>query len=496
MALVPNRIRAASALILAFALSAPIAAHAAGMPADRLDGKSLNIVRLPDLDQLAMSGEFEVPEDRALSNGRHITLNVLVLPAFGDSVASDALTFLAGGGVVPATRYARFLARAFRTLRQHHDIVLVDQRGTWNSTPLACEGDSSAAQDRGALPADPCSVGDTKKCRDALQSHADLRAYTTAAAVLDLDAVRAWLGYEQLDLYGASYGTKVAQAYAKRFPERVRTIVLHGVVPLDTPIELDYAASAEATLARVFQACEADSACRAAYPNVAKEFRELLTRKPVTVADTLGMTPRTLIVTDRLVRDFVQQVLGTTAVAIGTLPRTIHAAYTGDYRPLARAWLGEGPPPPPAAPRGVFRSILCSESIARVDKNRVAAATRGTFFGDYSIRRQICECAEWPKASLSEQFWQPAKSSAPALVLTGELDAITPPRYGEHVAKELGNATHLVLPARSHADLDPCVGRLIESFLLQGGMAGADTSCLGGTRLRFATRPLDSETRR
>lgn len=496
MAPVSIRRHAAFAAVLALILFAPLVTHAAGMGPNRLDGKGLDVVHLPDIDQLAMSGEFEVPEDRALSNGRRIMLNVLVLPAFGDSVASDALTFLAGGGVVPATRYARFLARAFRTLRQHHDIVLVDQRGTWNSTPLACEGDSSAARDRGALPADPCDVDDTKRCRDELKKHADLRAYTTAAAVQDLDAVRAWLGYEQLDLYGASYGTKVAQAYAKRFPDRVRTIVLHGVVPLDTPIELDFAASAEATLARVFQACEADSACRAAYPNVAKEFRTLLTRKPVTVADTLGTTPRALVVTDRLVRDFVQQVLGTTTIAIGTLPRTIHAAYAGDYRPLARAWLGEGPPPPPAAPRGVFRSILCSESIARVDRTRVAAATRGTFFGDYSIRRQMCECAEWPKANLSEQFWQPAKSSAPALVLTGELDAITPPRYGEHVAKELGNATHLVLPARGHADLDACVGRLIENFILEGGIAGADTSCLGAARLRFATRPVASETRR
>jgi pimeloyl-ACP methyl ester carboxylesterase len=329
-------------------------------------------------------------------------------------------------------------------------------------------------------------VSETKRCRDALLRRVDLRAYTTVAAMADLDAVRDWLGYEQLDLYGASYGTKAAQVYLKRFPERVRCAVLHGVVPLDTPIELDYATSADATLEAVFRACEADSACHAAYPRLEKEFKALLARKPVKVVDTLSGTPRTLTVDDRLVRDFTQRLLGT-AGGIAQLPRILHSAHAEDYRPLARAWLGEGPPPPPAAPRGVFLSILCSEAIPLVKRSSIEVSTRGTFFRGYSIRRQFCECQVWPRAMLSEAFWKPAKAPAPALLLSGELDPITPPRYGEHVAKELENATHLVLPARSHSDLDPCVGRLIESFILLADMSGVDTSCLAAARLRFAT---------
>src|SRR5690349_7421081 len=214
--------RIALAADLAFALAQPLAAHAARLSADRFDHK-LQIVRLEEIHELAVGGPFEVPENRSLPNGRRIVLNVVVLPALTDSAESDALTFLAGGGVVPATRYIRFLARAFRTLRQHHDILLVDQRGTWNSTPLECDSDSAGA-DR-TMPADPCDVSETKKCRDELMKHADLRQYTTEAAMADLDSVRSWLGYEQLDLYAASYGTKAAQAYAKRYPDRVRTMV-------------------------------------------------------------------------------------------------------------------------------------------------------------------------------------------------------------------------------------------------------------------------------
>lgn len=404
---------------------------------------------------------------RGVDGSRRLALNIVVLPATTDSVASDPLVFLAGGGVVPATRYAGFLSRAFSTLRRHRDILLVDQRGTWNSQPLSCE------------------PGNAHQCLESLRSRADLRGYSTAAAMDDLDAVRDWLGYPMLSLYGVSYGTKAAQVYFKRYPQRVRAAVLYGVVPLSAASQLDLAASSQQSLDRVFAMCAADAACQAAFPRLAAEFDSLLTR--------LGNAPGAGApepITDRMVRNVVQEMLGS-ARSIERLPLLIHLAYLGDYRAVAEAVFGgDGPPPPPPAPRGVFWSILCGESIPLIDASAIARATAGTFFGDAPVRSQLDACADWPRAELPVGFWELAQASVPVLAISGDLDPITPPRYGELVVGRLGNARHLVVPNRSHGDVDPCITGMFEQFLVAGGPAGLDTRCAAlPAPLHFVTGP-------
>ena len=212
-----------------------------------------------------LCGHLDVREQRARPSSRTIALNVMVLPATTDSVLPDPLVFLAGGGVAPATRYAGFLTRAFARLRRTHDILLVDQRGTWNSNPLACSPP-------GGPPSSPAALNSLRQCRDSLSATSDLTAYTTLAAVEDLDAVRAWLGYSTVDMYGVSYGTKVAQVYVKRYPEHVRSVVLYGVVPVSKPSQLDLARFAQTSLDTVFARCAADEPCRSAFPHVRAEF--------------------------------------------------------------------------------------------------------------------------------------------------------------------------------------------------------------------------------
>jgi pimeloyl-ACP methyl ester carboxylesterase len=471
---------------LAFLAVAGLAGPALARPTLRSQfaGK-LSACVVPGVDDSVFCGRLEVPEDRSRPDGRKVSLNVVVVPAIGDSVASDPLAFLAGGGVAPATRFAGFLSRAFTSLRRRRDILLVDQRGTWGSQPLACDGAASAT----AAGDTAAALAALHSCRDSLASSADLRLYTTAIAMDDLDAVRAWLGYDRLNLYGVSYGTKAAQVYIRQHPDRVRAAVLYGVVPLALPTQLDLAASAQATFERVCRACAADSACRAMAPDLRRDLDTLLAelaRRPMRVTTFRQPgTPRAIDVTDRAVRDLVQGMLGGSR-PIERLPFIIHAAAAGDLMPIAQV-LGEdsGPPPPPL---GVFLCILCSESMPQVEPTTIARATSGTFFGDFPVRWQLRQCAEWPRASLPKEFWRPVAASVPVLAISGDLDPITPPRYMENVIRGFPKGRSLVVPNRSHNDVDPCITGLFERFLIAGTAAGLDTSCaaLPGP-LRFAT---------
>ena len=178
----------------------------------------------------ALCGELLVYEDRAAAAGRQLPLNIAVLPATGSSnvVEDDPLFLLAGGpGQAAVEAYASAIY-LFADVNRTRDIVLVDQRGTGESNGLNCE----VLEDE-TLPADlpdEEQIALLEQCRADLSARADLSLYTTDTFVADLDDVRAALDYDIINLYGASYGTRAAQTYLRRFPERVRSVVLDAVV--------------------------------------------------------------------------------------------------------------------------------------------------------------------------------------------------------------------------------------------------------------------------
>jgi pimeloyl-ACP methyl ester carboxylesterase len=402
----------------------------------------------------AYCGRHAVFENREARAGRRIELNIMVLPATTGSVASDAVVFLAGGGVVPATRYARFLA-GFAELRKHRDILLVDQRGTGASNPLVC--DRATLDTANGLPPDERYLRYISACHASLTQRADVRFYATTNAMADLEDVRGWLGYSTLNLYGASYGTSAAQTYAKLHPDRVRTIVMHGVVPLDVPMQVDLARSAQQSLDRVLDMCANDSACRSAFPDIRGDLAAVMRGNPS--------------------QPFREALNGALAAVPGirNVPLMIHGAATGSLPPP-----GGAPGGPDPAPLGVRLAILCSEGVSAIDTAAIASSTSNTFLGDFPVRFQLRWCDGWPTAPLPPTFREPFRSSTPALLLTGELDPITPPSYAEHVAERLDRSTALRLPNKSHSDTDACVTTIIEQFIVSGG-ATPDASCLAST---------------
>lgn len=220
----------------------------------------------------AKCGTLSVPEDRAANSGRQIDLRIAVLPAISRTPDPDPLVFITGGPGQAATQdYVQF-SPLFQRINEKRDIVLVDQRGTGGSHPLSC----SPADETPTTDPDMALRTWIESCLKQLDG--EPRFYTTQAAVDDLDQVRQVLGYERLNLYGLSYGTRVAPTFLRSYPDHVRAVILDGVVPQDQALGLTMASDAQHALDAIFARCAADAACQTAFPTIAADWAGLLAR--------------------------------------------------------------------------------------------------------------------------------------------------------------------------------------------------------------------------
>ncbi len=456
---------------------------AAGARGQVPKGEQLTPCHVPDVSEEVRCGRHEVYENRAARSGRRISLNIVVLPATASPVERDPLVFLAGGGVAPATRYAAFLAASYPKLREHRDILLVDQRGTGESNPLACELSTDPANDE--FRDEARFVAAVQRCRAEVGKKADLRYYTTPIAMDDLDEVRRWLGYSRLNLFGVSYGTTAAMVYIRQHPDRVRTAAIQGVIPIDQPMWLQVPRSAQQALDRVFASCAAQPDCHRAFPDLENEFNALLKRLSETpVSVTVGND--TVRIDAEIFRGFVLRRLYS-ADRLHDLPLLIHLAREGRYEPLAERIVVKGDS---GIPKGIYLSIVCSELVPQFNAGDLPAAAAGTFLGSFRVGRDVTACREWVRGWLPKHYWKAVESNVPVLVMNGELDHLTPPSYGKRVAESLPHSRRLILPRRGHNDTDACVNGIIEAFILKGDLGKLDTSCLAQTaELTFALKP-------
>lgn len=454
-------------LVLAFFLSAPAGAAL------------LAPCRPPEGPAGAECGRVRVPEDRRLPAGRALDLFVVRLPASAPDPVPDPVFYLAGGPGEAAAETAADLPETLAALRPRRALVFVDQRGTGRSHPLACPGGGPDSRVDFSEP----SPEEARACRAILERENDLRRYTTWDAVEDLDAVRQALGYGTIDLAGASYGTQVAQAYLRRHPDRVRAAVLFGALPLLPDPLLFEGRDAERALQFLFQDCAGDPSCAAAFPHLATETEEVLKRlraKPVRVtvddpSSAQGGARREVLLDLRAFATTLRTRLYS-AKAQSRVPLALHQAYEGDYVPMARAMVAIGLRMNRRASLGMFLSVFCSETAPFLDPAAVQRLGDGTFFGPERTLAWLRACREWPRGDLPGHA-APVRSGVPVLILSGRLDPVTPPYWGEQVAAFLSNSRQVVFAASSHFPDGACAGGLAARFLDQGSAAGLDARC-------------------
>ncbi|MDH5822598.1 alpha/beta hydrolase [Luteimonas sp. RD2P54] len=433
----------------------------------------------------AFCGTLEVPENRSEPEGRQIALNIAVLAASGRGGAEeDPVFFLAGGPGQAATELAPHIAHALREVRKRRDIVLVDQRGTGASNPFGCRDGAGRqmAVDAFAAPDAATLAAYARRCAAELEGRVDARFYTTAEAVEDLDAVRAALAAERINLVGGSYGTRVAQQYAARHPDRVRSIVLDGVVPNDLVIGGEFADTFEQALRLQSRQCERLPACRERFsPDLRAQLRAVMANledAPVEVQYRHPATGESR--EDTVTADTVTSLAFVFSYAPQTaalLPLVIDEAANGRYAPLMALTQLMGEQVGGQINRGMQWSVLCAE-----DADRYRGADRdpgATLLGPEVAEMFFAPCAVWPRGERSEGFTEPLRSELPALLLSGELDPVTPPAYAERVLETLPNARHLVLRGQGHGTLAlGCMPKLLAQFVESTDAAALDATCL------------------
>jgi len=432
----------------------------------------------------ARCGSFAVPENPDEPAGAQIDLAVAVVPAVATRAKPDPLFLLAGGpGQGAIQGYAPILG-AFAGIRRERDLVLVDQRGTGGSNRLDCDMPEDALES-GELP--PSELRElARECLAGLEARPQF--YTTSIAVRDLDAVRAALGYERINVFGGSYGTRVAQHYARRYPQRTRTIVLDSVVPPDLALVPEIAIESQAALDGVFARCQADPACNERFPDVSGQFRvldERLRRSPASIPfmDPVDGVTAELEVT-RAHLATMARMLTYSARTTSILPLVVHEAATrGNYAPLAAQAEMIGEDLGEMIAMGMHHSVVCAEDAPRFAGAVDRAELARTYLGTQMLDGMEAICEVWPRGAVDADFHDPLASKVPALLISGEFDPATPAAYGATAATGFENGLHVVVPGQGHGQTRlPCVQRLIRAFVDAGTAAGLDTTCVDAIR--------------
>jgi pimeloyl-ACP methyl ester carboxylesterase len=452
-------------------------------PARPVAHERLTPCSVEGVDEKLLCGTYAVWENRTTRQGRKIDLHIVMVPSLAKDPAPDPLFTFAGGPGDAASNGARGWAQD-RSIRAHRDIVMVDQRGSGASHRLDCKvprdpGDVQAYFEP-SLP-----VAEVRRCRGELDAIADLTQYTTSIAADDLDEVRAWLGYDKINLQGGSYGTRAAQVYLRRHGDHVRTATLIGVAGMDQYLPLFHARDGKHSLDLMFDACAKDAACGAAFPDLRAEHERVLAglereRGKATVESPVDhrMVPVTIA------RDiFAEQIRFTlyNAATSAAMPYIIHRAAQGDFDPFARfAMLWE-----PALRRilayGMHLSVACAEDVPFITKDAIEPAIAGTYLRGYRVLQQVAACQEWRRGEIPADFHEPVRSDVAVLMISGPYDPVTPPRWAEAALPHLTHGRHLVIPDGHHGPggLTPpeCFGNVTAAFVERGTADGLDVSC-------------------
>ena len=427
----------------------------------------------------AQCSQLSVPENRDDPASNHIELKVARVAALNRRKLASPLFLLAGGPGQSAIAMYVSVAPAFARINRNHDIVLLDQRGTGASSPMQCEFPQDWTDEANTQAAIRAA---TKACLGKLGNR--VRFYTTAAAVQDLEEARRALGYERIDLYGASYGTRVAQEYMRSYGAQVEAVVLDGVTDPQRPIGPDTPLDGERALRAILARCAGNTECARAYPQLATEWSALKlrfgsTQVPLELSDPTNDT-RMPLTFNRSVLGAALRLLSYSSTQASMLPLLIHRAAQGDLAPMAAQAVMTARQVGDQLAIGMQNTVVCSEDwpvIETVQLDRAEMAKTYQSTDQLDGLREICSL--WPRGPVSPTLHAHLSSEVPTLLLSGEADPVTPPDAAFRAARGLTQHRHLILPGEGHGQLaTACVPRLMADFLDNAKPATLDATCL------------------
>jgi len=458
------------ALVLLLALASPGWAQSLPLAPCKLNGHD------------GRCGTFSVPEDPARPDGRGIALRVFVLPASKTPKQPEPIFTIEGGPGVSTVQNVSSFPEFFGALAPDRDVIAVDERGTGESNPLVCPGRETIKDIHEAL----ATFSELAlPCLPWARAHAALEQYHALNAIRDLDQVRAALGYDKINLWALSHGTRNALLYVKHYPEHVRAVVLEGPLATSQHLPAGMAVREEEVLRARFAECAADHDCAAAYPRLEQDYRRAVAafrrgdlRVPLTDPYTRQKTTVTLS------RGQFGEILRNQLYlvpAVNGIPGLVHAAAGGDWAPVVLA-AAKKPFDAGRFPFAQWMSYVCAEDIPYVDLERERKQARGTVLGDYRAAQQKAACALWPAARLPKGWDAPVASDVPVLLMVGEFDSVTWPARARELAATLPRSQVVEVRHAGHMMVgqpgqDECLLHIEGDFLEKGSTQGLDTAC-------------------
>lgn len=416
--------------------------------------------------QEAMCTTVEVPVDHADGTNGSMSLHVVMLPAIRSQALEDPVFILAGGPGQGASDTIATLYPSLRKVHQQRGLIFLDQRGTGKSGALQCELPENSDMSVPLEALQTCYAG---------LPH-DAQWYQTSHLADDTNWVRQTLGYEQINLYGVSYGTRLGLRIMQRYPDSIRSAVLDGVVPFQRAIGGDFGVTVRNSLDAVLTSCVEDVECQQAFPNIEKEYQtliqELQDKGPRIIQHPHSVTGigTETEVGDQVLWGVLQQMLYQ-SVTTSLIPYAIHSiAESNDWSTVV-GWMGNSPFE--GIPIGLYLSIMCAEDVPRIDFKTEHPMDLGV---QSTIQLQEM-CSVWPTVQVDSVATEWV-SQTPTLLLSGEFDPVTPPIYGDLALSMLRNATHVVASGMGHNTIhQPCISEMVTEFYLSVTPQELDSSC-------------------
>lgn len=427
----------------------------------------------------ARCGTLTRPLDPSGAVPGKIELRIAVVPALNLTPEADPLVPIAGGPGQGSVQFYAAYSWAFEDVRRNRDILLVDQRGTGESATMNCEFDDDLIEGDYST---ELTIRYTRQCLDQLPH--DPRFFTTSVAVNDLEAVREALAYPALNLYGVSYGSRVAQHFARRYPDKTRTVTIDGVVPPQLSLGPEIATESQKAVDTVLARCAEEPACNDAFPDIAAVFERIVAElkvAPVTIdipdpstgrPETVEFGPGELATAIRL--------LAYHPNSIALMPLLIHEAGNGNFVPLGSQFMMTMVTMGEQISLGMHNAVMCTEDVPFYDPETIDFnGLQSSYMGTLQLDALQAICSVWPAGPIDEDFKSPLDTDLPVLLLSGDADPITPPRYADLAAVDIRNARHLIGKNQGHGQISVgCMPRLVADFIDSADIDAIDSTCM------------------
>ncbi len=439
-----------------------------------------------DISQKVECGDLILPENRGNPAGPSVSLPVVILRSSNYQVVTEPVIFLAGGGGYDVIGPIDHYIEKTSVILRDHDYIFYNQRGAPKTQPsLFCDGYSEFLQeiygrDVSSTDFDQAHVEFLLGCyQSLLDAGHDLSTYNSATNAADLNDLRRVLGYEQINIYGSSYGTKLGLTAMREYPEMIRSAILDSVYPPESDLYVEYPENAKRAFDIVFEECAADPPCADKYPSLEADFYEAidqLNAEPVPLDFSYGPY---VLNGDRFLFNMTNYFYG--SAEIKNIPWAINLTHRQNYGEiisfLRQSWYTD------FLSWGMFFSMQCNEEVSFSSREEMAAANARVpeqltgFFGS-PWRFDLCD--SWQSGLANTLENQAVTSDVPTLIFAGHYDLETPATWGEALTDKFSNSYFFEFPNTGHGvtRANDCALEIMLDFLADPSQS-PDSDCFG-----------------